>query len=73
MQPVFGFHIQLGYWITCDMPTKGHEHKYLPFLDQGVDHGGCDELTCYPVCALASGAIAELTMNSYAPPDWPIF
>jgi hypothetical protein len=30
-------------------------------------------ITCYPVCALASGAIAELTVNSYAPHDWPIF
>uniref|UniRef100_A0A0D9XVL2 Importin N-terminal domain-containing protein n=1 Tax=Leersia perrieri TaxID=77586 RepID=A0A0D9XVL2_9ORYZ len=29
-----------------------------------------DELTCYPVRASASGAIAELIENGYAPPDW---
>uniref|UniRef100_A0A0E0F8T5 Importin N-terminal domain-containing protein n=1 Tax=Oryza meridionalis TaxID=40149 RepID=A0A0E0F8T5_9ORYZ len=29
-----------------------------------------DELSCYPVRASASGAIAELIENGYAPPDW---
>ncbi|KAL5204923.1 hypothetical protein ABZP36_009794 [Zizania latifolia] len=29
-----------------------------------------DELTCYPVRASASGAIAELIENGYAPPGW---
>ncbi|KAF8644970.1 hypothetical protein HU200_066275 [Digitaria exilis] len=29
-----------------------------------------EDITCYPVCASASGAIAELIENSYAPPDW---
>ncbi|RLM58078.1 uncharacterized protein C2845_PM18G13230 [Panicum miliaceum] len=31
-----------------------------------------EDITCYPVCASASGAIAELIENSYAPPDWLI-
>ncbi|ONM17284.1 ARM repeat superfamily protein [Zea mays] len=30
------------------------------------------DITCYPVCASASGAIAELIENSYVPPDWLI-
>ncbi|KAL6654520.1 hypothetical protein ACP70R_007985 [Stipagrostis hirtigluma subsp. patula] len=29
-----------------------------------------EDITCYPVCASASGAIAELIENGYAPPDW---
>ncbi|CAO2150244.1 unnamed protein product [Urochloa humidicola] len=29
-----------------------------------------EDIICYPVCASASGAIAELIENSYAPPDW---
>ncbi|KQK24227.1 hypothetical protein BRADI_1g78826v3 [Brachypodium distachyon] len=29
-----------------------------------------EDLTCYPVRASASGAIAELIENGYAPPDW---
>lgn len=31
-----------------------------------------EDITCYPVCASASGAIAELIENSYVPPDWLI-
>uniref|UniRef100_A0A453HTK7 Importin N-terminal domain-containing protein n=1 Tax=Aegilops tauschii subsp. strangulata TaxID=200361 RepID=A0A453HTK7_AEGTS len=29
-----------------------------------------EDVTCYPVRASASGAIAELIENGYAPPDW---
>ncbi|PWZ09193.1 40S ribosomal protein S4 [Zea mays] len=31
-----------------------------------------EDITCYPVCASASGAIVELIENSYVPPDWLI-
>ncbi|KAK3120729.1 hypothetical protein QOZ80_9AG0692950 [Eleusine coracana subsp. coracana] len=29
-----------------------------------------EDITCYPVCTSASGAIAELIENGYTPPDW---
>ncbi|KAL5681185.1 hypothetical protein ACJX0J_007570, partial [Zea mays] len=31
-----------------------------------------EDITCYPVCASASVAIAELIENSYVPPNWLI-
>ncbi|KAG2564198.1 hypothetical protein PVAP13_8KG390800 [Panicum virgatum] len=41
-------------------------------LPEALTMEDMEDITCYPVCASASGAIAELIENSYAPPDWLI-
>ncbi|KXG29170.1 uncharacterized protein LOC8086009 [Sorghum bicolor] len=56
---------QLAICLPEDMSTSIYQSLMKALKMEDVD-----DITCYPVCASASGAIAELIENSYAPPDW---
>ncbi|PWZ25480.1 Importin beta-like SAD2 [Zea mays] len=58
---------QLAICLPEDMSSSIYESLMKALTMEYVE-----DITCYPVCASASGAIAELIENSYVPPDWLI-
>ncbi|CAM0874180.1 unnamed protein product [Alopecurus aequalis] len=58
----------IGQLAPC-LPEAMSTNIYNSLL-KALSMEDADDLTCYPVRASASGAIAELIENGYASPDW---
>lgn len=58
----------IGQLVLC-LPEAMSTDIYNSLM-KALSMEDAEDLTCYPVRASASGAIAELIENGYAPPDW---